>query len=85
MTPKSLTCALAIAIVSVAAAPAFALDPIPGSLTYPGHPRQHLQKAPVGSSFTYDFSYDGSGYTERYIIQPDRSLKLVDRIRRHDH
>ncbi|TWF54835.1 hypothetical protein [Neorhizobium alkalisoli] len=83
MTMKPLICAAALGLL--VATPVFALDPIPGSLTYQGQQRQHLQKAPVGSSFTYDFSYAGSGYTERYIVQPDRSLKLVDRIKRHDH
>jgi hypothetical protein len=56
------------------------LEPIPGSITYGGQPRQKLTKAPVGSTFPH-FFYDEDGVRteETYIIQPDRSLKLVDR------
>jgi hypothetical protein len=56
------------------------LRPIPGSITYGGQPRQKLTKAPVGSTFPH-FFYDENGVRteETYMIQPDRSLKLVDR------
>lgn len=55
------------------------LEPIPGSLTYNGQPSTRLTKAPVGSTFSHDF-YDGSRQVlETYVIQPDRSVKLVRR------
>jgi hypothetical protein len=54
------------------------LEPIPGSITYGGQPRTRLTKAPVGSSVSHQF-FNEFGYRveERYVIQPDRSLKLV--------
>ncbi len=56
------------------------IRPIPGSITYGGQPRTRLQKAPVGSPVDHQF-YDESGNRvyETYLIQPDRSLKLVSR------
>jgi hypothetical protein len=65
------------------ASPAFALEPIPGSIIYGGQPRTKLKKSPVGSSFTHRFTYQGDEYEERYVIQPDRSLKLVFRTRQY--
>ena len=62
--------------------PAYALEPIPGSITYGGQPRTKLKKAPVGSPVVHRFESGGEEYEERYIIQPDRSLKLVSRSRR---
>jgi hypothetical protein len=62
--------------------PAFALEPIPGSITYGGQPRTKLKKAPVGSPVVHRFESGGNEYEERYIIQPDRSLRLVSRSRR---
>lgn len=56
------------------------LRPIPGSITYGGQPRHKLTKAPVGSTFPHDFyDEDGVRTEETYMIQSDRSLKLVDR------
>lgn len=66
------------------AAPAFALEPIPGSLTYGGGPRTKLTKSPIGSSVTHVFRSGGSEYEERYILMPDRNLRLVSRGRRND-
>lgn len=60
---------------------AFALEPIPGSVTYRGQPTHHLQKAPVGSTFENTFDSGGQRYTETYKIQGDRSLIIIDRIR----
>ncbi|WP_137131911.1 hypothetical protein [Rhizobium sp. FY34] len=55
------------------------LEPIPGSLTYNGQPSTRLTKSPIGSTFSHDF-YDGSRQVlETYVIQPDRSVKLVRR------
>lgn len=56
------------------------VEPIPGSITYGGQPHSKLTKAPVGSTFSHDFrTEDGRIAIERYAIQPDRSLKLLDR------
>lgn len=59
--------------------PALALEPIPGSITYGGQPANRLQKAPVGSPVTHEFFYRGDRYKEVYVIQADRSLKLISR------
>ena len=57
------------------------LEPIPGSITYGGQPRQRLQKSPVGSILPHTFTDQwGERVRETYIVQPDRSLKLVDRV-----
>ena len=56
------------------------LEPIPGSITYGGQPRTKLTKAPIGSTVTNRLNDEfGRPAEETYIIQPDRSLKLVDR------
>ncbi|MGK9051805.1 hypothetical protein [Neorhizobium petrolearium] len=56
------------------------LEPIPGSITYGGQPRTRLTRAPVGSVVPHQFRNQlGQRVDETYIIQPDRSLKLVDR------
>ncbi len=73
---------LALAALGAAllfASSAFALDPIPGSVTYGGQPAHRLQKAPAGSTFDNSFYSDGQRYTETYMIQPDRSLIIVSR------
>jgi hypothetical protein len=56
------------------------IQPIPGSITYGGQPRGKLTKSPIGSVVPHEF-YDETGRRteETYIIQPDRSLKLVER------
>ncbi len=57
------------------------LKPIPGSITYGGQPRQRLQKSPIGSLVPHIFTDQwGERVRETYILQPDRSLKLVDRV-----
>ncbi|NKL00157.1 hypothetical protein GFM02_18290 [Rhizobium leguminosarum bv. viciae] len=55
-------------------------EPIPGGITYGGQPRTKLSKSPVGSA-VYNQFYNGTGQRveETYILQPDRSLKLVRR------
>jgi hypothetical protein len=55
------------------------LEPIPGSITYGGQPRTKLTKAPVGSIVPHTFMSGSSFVKESYIIQPDRSLRLVRR------
>lgn len=56
------------------------LEPIPGSITYGGQPRTKLTKAPVGSIVPHQF-FDNFGRRvhETYVIEPDRSLRLVSR------
>lgn len=56
------------------------LEPIPGSITYNGQPRTKLTKAPVGSTLNhYFYGPFGERIQETYVIQPDRSLKIVAR------
>ncbi len=56
------------------------LQPIPGSITYKGQPRTKLTKSPVGSIVPHQFFDEwGRPVQETYVIQPDRSLKLVSR------
>lgn len=55
------------------------LDPIPGSITYRGQPRTKLTKSPIGSTFTHSFRRFDDRVVETYQIQPDRSLKIIDR------
>lgn len=61
------------------------LQPIPGSITYGGQPMTRLLKAPVGSSFDHEFTSGGNRYSETYIIQADRSLKLANRSIRNQN
>ncbi|WP_179611665.1 hypothetical protein [Rhizobium leguminosarum] len=77
--PGALIAVVLLAGCSSADSPA--LDPIPGSITYGGQPRTKLTKSPVGSAVHHQF-YDGAGQRveETYILQPDRSLKLVRRV-----
>ena len=57
------------------------LQPIPGSITYGGQPRQKLTLSPIGSRMQHRFTDQwGRDVIETYILQPDRSLKLVSRI-----
>jgi hypothetical protein len=59
----------------------YSLQPIPGSITYGGQPTQKLTKSPIGSIVPHVFTDQwGERVRETYIIQPDRSLKLVDRV-----
>lgn len=56
------------------------VEPIPGSVTYGGQPRTKLTKSPIGSTFPHDFiDQYGQRVEETYMIQPDRTLKIVHR------
>jgi hypothetical protein len=55
------------------------IEPIPGSITYNGQPRTKLTKSPIGSTFTHNFRRFDDRVIETYQIQPDRSLKIIDR------
>lgn len=75
---KNLICGAIV--LATLAAPAFALEPIPGSIIYPAQPRTKLIKAPVGSLVTHSFADQfGRRVSEQYRINPDRSLNLVHR------
>ena len=60
------------------------VEPIPGSITYGGQPRTKLTKSPIGSVVHNSFRTVTGGAYETYIIQPDRSLKLIRREIRSD-
>lgn len=55
-------------------------EPIPGSITYKGQPRTKLTQSPPGSYLYNEFfnSY-GERVRETYILQQDRSLRLMRR------
>ena len=73
--------AIAAALATLVAAPAaFALDPIPGSITYGGHQAQ-LEKAPAGSNFFHTFyGPNGNEVSEVYQVNADRTVSLVSRV-----
>jgi hypothetical protein len=79
-----MTKAVLVLVLLVVASPALALEPIPGSITYGGGSHPKLQKSPVGSSVLNVFESGGSEYEERYVVMPDRTLRLVSRARRSD-
>lgn len=80
MRNRLLLLLLPLALTACAASPSVTVQPIPGSITYGGQPRQKLMKSPIGSMVPHVF-YDDTGRRteETYILQPDRSLKLVER------
>ncbi|WP_438750288.1 hypothetical protein [Pararhizobium sp. O133] len=81
---KSLVFLSAIALL-LASCTAPVVEPIPGSITYGGQPRTKLTKSPVGSRVHNSFrTLNGVAY-ETYIIEPDRSLKLIRREIRSDY
>jgi hypothetical protein len=55
------------------------VEPIPGSITYGGQPRTKLTKSPIGSTVQHEFFTGFGKARETYVLQPDRSLKLVRR------
>ncbi len=62
------------------AAPAYEVEPIPGSIIYNGQPSTKLTKSPIGSTFSHEFRIDSSTKAiETYRIAPDRSLQLINR------
>jgi hypothetical protein len=70
---------LGIAALMLASCTTPDVEPIPGSITYGGQPRTKLTKAPIGSVVHNSFRVLGGVADETYILQPDRSLKLVRR------
>lgn len=80
MKNRHLLLLLPLMLLGCQTSPSADVQPIPGSITYGGQPRQKLTKSPVGSTFPHTF-FDETGRRteETYMIQPDRSLKLVER------
>jgi hypothetical protein len=73
-----LAATLAAGLAGCTAMPEIA--PIPGSITYGGQPATKLTKAPIGSVVHHQLNDEyGNRAEETYIIQPDRSLRLVRR------
>ncbi|AWM25445.1 membrane protein [Sinorhizobium fredii USDA 205] len=84
MKLASIACAAALLLTACTTTPP-ELEPIPGSITYGGQPRTKLTKAPVGSIVPHQFFTQQGGLArETYVIQPDRSLKLVRRYIDYD-
>jgi hypothetical protein len=57
---------------------AFAVQPIPGSITY-GGAQPRLEQAPAGSNFFHTFYLNGSEVHEIYKVNADRSVSIVSR------
>lgn len=78
MKPSVIASAAVIALSSCASGSG-EIEPIPGSITYGGHVAR-LTKSPVGSAMPHEFDDEfGNFVQEVYIVQPDRTLKLVRR------
>ncbi|OHV78696.1 hypothetical protein [Rhizobium sp. LCM 4573] len=80
---KMIISAAVAAVLSTTSA--LALEPIEGSITYKNPNAVRLEKAPVASPVTNKFFYNGEHYEDTYLVQPDRSLKLVNRVRLSSH
>ena len=77
---KNMILALAVAASLAGCTAIPEIEPIPGSITYGGQPKTGLAKAPPGSTLRHLLKDEyGRAAEETYIIQPDRSLRLVRR------
>ena len=82
MSSKILAAAISISaatLLSSCSTPSGPVEPVPGSITYGGQPRTKLTKSPVGSKFQHRFAYGTGMAVETYVIEPDRSVKLIRR------
>ncbi len=80
MAMKPLIALMLCAPLLAACSTAQPLQPIPGSITYGGQPHMKLTESPPGTRLKHRFTNQwGQDVYETYIIQPDRSLKLVSR------
>jgi hypothetical protein len=70
--------AAALLTTIAAASAAFAVEPIPGSITY-GGAQPRLEQAPTGSNFFHTFYLNGSEVHEIYKVNADRSVSIVSR------
>jgi len=77
-TAAALLASLAGLAIIAGPAAAFALEPIPGSITY-GGAQPRLEQAPAGSNFFHTFYLDGSEIHEIYKVNADRTVSLVSR------
>jgi len=73
---------LAVAIIAIletaCAGSSNEILPIPGSITYRGQPHTRLQMSPIGSKVPHVFTDEwGHRVQEVYVVQSDRTLKLV--------
>lgn len=76
---KTLVAATALLASLAGASSAFAIEPIPGSITYGGH-QSTLEKSPVGSNFFHTFySPNGEEVRETYKVNSDHTVSLVAR------
>jgi hypothetical protein len=76
---KILAAALLATLAGIAGtSAAFAVEPIPGSITY-GGAQPRLEQAPAGSNFFHTFHLNGSEVHEIYKVNADRSVSLVSR------
>lgn len=82
---KNILClSVATLLLASCTTPAPEVEPVPGSITYGGQPRTKLTKSPIGSKVHNSFrTINGVAY-ETYVIEPDRSLKLIRREIRSD-
>ncbi|WP_040677605.1 hypothetical protein [Nitratireductor pacificus] len=69
----------AAVLSSFLAVPAFAVEPIPGSITYDGPSQSTFSKAPVGSVLQHQFTSQGYDYKELYVVGADGRAQLVSR------
>ncbi|MEQ9245072.1 MAG: hypothetical protein RLO21_03715 [Nitratireductor sp.] len=69
----------AIVISSFVAAPAFAVEPIKGSINFDGPSQSTLSKTPVGSVLQHQFTSNGKDYLEIYVVGADGRPELVSR------
>ncbi|MDS7595479.1 hypothetical protein [Agrobacterium tumefaciens] len=72
--------AIAVAATAVLlASPSYAVEPIPGSITYKHPAPIYLLKSPVGSKFYPRFAMGNMKMVETYEVQADHSIKLISR------
>ncbi|WP_367717140.1 hypothetical protein AB2N04_03715 [Nitratireductor sp. GISD-1A_MAKvit] len=74
----------AVVISSFVAAPAFAIEPIKGSITFDGPSQQTLDKTPAGSVLQHQFTSNGKDYREIYVVGADGRPELVSRTASND-
>jgi hypothetical protein len=73
---KTIAAALLTTLFGTTAA--FAVEPIPGSITF-GGAQPRLEQAPTGSNFFHTFYLNGSEVHEIYKVNADRSVSIVSR------
>ena len=74
----------AVVLSSFLAVPAFAIEPIKGSITFNGPSQSTLTKTPVGSVLQHQFYSNGNDYRELYVVGADGRPELVSRTVSND-